>query len=294
MDKKLILKIDAQHDGKTVGYILEKCMGISGALIIGLKKEEDGIVLDGERVFVTKKVQAGSVLCAFIKDKPSQIPPKEYPLDILFEDEDIIVINKPRRMPTHPSRNHYEDTLANALMHYYRGMPFTFRAITRLDTDTSGVVLVAKNPFSGAILSESMKEGKIKKEYAALVCGVPVKEKGRIEAPIKRLQESIITRGVSPDGKEAITEYETILSSGNVSLLKLNPITGRTHQLRVHLSYIGTPIYGDSLYGNAKKGEATLLHCKSICFSHPFSKKEIVIDAPVPEDMENIIKKEDM
>ena len=293
MDKKLILKIPPQHDGKTVGYILETCMGISGALVTGMKKTDDGIVLDGERVFVTKKVHEGSTLCAFIKDKPSQIPPKKFPLDILFEDEDIIAINKPRRMPTHPSRNHYEDTLANALMYYYKEKPFTFRAITRLDTDTSGVVLVAKNPFSGAILSESMKRGEIKKEYSAIVCGVPKEEKGRIEAPIKRLRESIITRGVSLGGKEAITEYETVSSNDSFALLKLNPITGRTHQLRVHLSHIGTPIYGDSLYGNAKKGDATLLHCKSICFLHPASKTEMMIEAPVPEDMKNIIKKED-
>ena len=252
MNKVIRLKIDNSLNGKTVKYILSEFLGISGAIITLLKKADDGIVLNGEKVFVNHKAQTGDELVISIYDENSDICPAQLPLDIIFEDEDIIILNKPRSMPTHPSRNHYDDTLANALMYYYRDEKFTFRAVTRLDRDTSGVVLVAKNPLSGAILSESMKKGEISKQYVAIIDGIPEKESGRINAPIKRLQESIITRGVAPDGKEAITDYDVIKKSDNISFVRLFPITGRTHQLRVHMSYIGTPICGDSLYGNAK------------------------------------------
>ncbi len=285
MDKIIKLKIDSFLSGKTIKYILSEFLGISGAIITQLKKADDGIVLSGERVFVTHKAQTGDELVVSIYDENSDICPAPLPLDIIFEDEDIIVLNKPRNMPTHPSRNHYEDTLANALMHYYRDEVFTFRSVTRLDRDTSGIVLVAKNPLSGAILSESMKKGEISKEYVALTDGVPEKENGRINAPIKRLQESIITRGVAPDGKEAITDYEVIEKSGKKAFVRLFPITGRTHQLRVHMSYIGTPICGDSLYGNAEKGEETLLHCAKLSFIHPITKKEMTVEAPLPDDI---------
>ncbi len=285
MNKVIRLKIDNSLSGKTVKYILSDFLGISGAIITQLKKADDGIMLNEERVFVTRIAQAGDELVISIYDGNSDICPSPLPIDIIFEDEDIIVLNKPRSMPTHPSRNHYKDTLANALMHYYRGQKFTFRSVTRLDRDTSGIVLVAKNPLSGAILSESMKNGEIKKQYIAITDGVPEKEKERINAPIKRLQESIITRGVSPDGKEAITDYEVIEKYGRKAVVRLFPITGRTHQLRVHMSYIGTPIYGDSLYGNAEKGSETLLHCEKLYFIHPITKKEMLVEAPLPEDM---------
>ncbi len=285
MNKIIRLKIDSFLDGKTVKYILSDVLGISGAIITLLKKADDGIMLNGERVFVTRIAQTGDELVISIYDESSDICPTPLPLDIIYEDEDIILLNKPRSMPTHPSRNHYEDTLANALMHYYSGEKFTFRSVTRLDRDTSGIVLVAKNPLSGAILSESMKKGEIKKQYVAITDGVPEKESGRINAPIKRLQESIITRGVAPDGKEAITDYEVIEKYNKKAFVRLFPITGRTHQLRVHMKYIGTPIYGDSLYGNAEKGEETLLHCAKLSFIHPITKKEMTVEAPLPEDM---------
>ena len=285
MNKVIKLTINSSQNGKTIKYILSDFLGISGAIITALKKTDDGIMLNGKRVFVTHKVEAGNKLIVTIYDEKSDICATDLPLQILYEDEDIIALNKPRNMPTHPSRNHYEDTLANALMHYYRDEVFTFRSVTRLDRDTSGVVLVAKNPLSGAVLSESMKKGEIKKQYVAIIDGVPEKEKGRINAPIKRLQESIITRGVAPDGKEAITDYEVIEKFEKKAFVKLFPITGRTHQLRVHMSYIGAPICGDSLYGNAQKGEQTLLHCARLSFIHPITKKEITVEAPLPDDI---------
>ncbi len=288
MDRKISLKIDPSMHGKTVKYILQNHLRLSAAIITQLKKEPNGIMLSGQRVFVNKRVQTGDDLIITVSDCHSDIPASDIPLDIIYEDEDIIAINKPRNMPTHPSQNHYEDTLANGLMNYYKGKNFTFRAITRLDRDTSGVVLIAKNPVSAAILGEDMQDGKIKKEYAAVVCGVPNPPQGQIDAPIKRLTQSVILRCVSEDGKNATTDYETVKTSENFSLVRLFPRTGRTHQLRVHLSYIGTPIYGDDLYGAPQKNESVRLHCRKIMFKHPLTKTEMMIEAPVPQDMTDL------
>lgn len=289
MDKILSIKIRAEQDARTVGQILKRCMGLSDGIITDLKKTDDGIVLDGKRVFVNEVVKKGQILTVSIHDGVSDIVKSDIPLEVLYEDEDIIAINKPRSMPTHPSLNHYEDTLANGLMHYFDGQNFTFRAITRLDRDTSGVVLVAKNPLSAFVLAEQMKNGGINKEYTAVVNGTVNPTEGRISAPIKRKYESIILRCVSDDGKEAITDYKTDLSYNGLSLVSLFPKTGRTHQLRVHMSHIGVPIFGDDLYGAPQKNEATRLHCRMISFVHPSSREKIEIAAPLPMDMKELI-----
>ncbi len=289
MDKTLSIKINAEMNGRRVGYILKRNMGLSDGIVTDLKKSDDGIVLDGNRVFVNEIVKDGQMLTVSIHDGVSNIPKSNISLDILYEDEDIIAINKPRSMPTHPSLNHYDDTLANGLMHYYNGHNFTFRTITRLDRDTSGVVLVAKNPLSASVLADSMKNGEINKEYIAVVNKAPIPSEGRISAPIKRKAESIILRCVSDDGKEAITDYKTELSYNGLSLISLFPKTGRTHQLRVHMSYIGTPIYGDDLYGAPQRDETVRLHCRRISFVHPASKERVEIEAPLPEDIKELI-----
>lgn len=285
MNKTIKILVDDVFSGKEVKYFLKKVIGISDAIITDLKKTEEGILVNNERVFVTHILKAGDSLSINITDKKSDIPESDIPLDIIFEDEDIIVLNKQRGVPTHPSLNHYEDTLANGLMKYYSGKDFTFRAVTRLDRDTSGVVIVAKNPFSGAILSENMKAGKIKKEYQAVINGRINPMSGVINAPIKRKYESMILRCVSPDGKTAITVYETLTVNDNFSLVRLNPITGRTHQLRVHLSHMGTPIYGDDLYGAPQTEESVRLHCRKVTLSHPSTGEEISFEADLPEDM---------
>ena len=283
MDKKIEILIDDTLSGKTVKELLHK-NGVSSSLIKELKETEEGIMLSGKNVFVTERVKAGDVLNITIRDKKSDIEPEDIPLDILYEDDDIIAVNKGRSMPIHPSQNHHGDTLANAFMHYYSGERFTFRVITRLDKDTSGVVLLAKNPLSGAILSEQMKNGDIKKEYIAVTEGVPDVKKGIIDAPIKRREESVILRCVGEDGKSAITEYEVIKEKDDCALILLRPITGRTHQIRVHLSYIGCPILGDGLYGSSKD-EKTLLHCSKISFCHPITDKIMEIASPIPDDI---------
>ncbi len=285
--REFTLTIPKESDGCEVKYLLKNHFHLSAAMITRLKKT-DGIILNGRVVFVTEIVSEGDVLTVQLADNASEnIVPNDIPIDILYEDEDVLAVNKPRNMPTHPSFRHYEGTLANAVSYYYRHFPFTFRAITRLDRDTSGIVLIAKNAVSAAALSAQLQTGQLHKEYEALCTGIPSPASGKIEAPIRREREGIIKRCVAPDGKYALSEYQLISEHDGLSLIRLTPITGRTHQLRVHLAHIGIPIYGDYLYGTEIQGEAPRLHCRRINFFQPITGTPIEITAPLPEDMKN-------
>ncbi len=284
--KEIEVKIKEEYFGLEIKSVLKKELDISNKVLTKLKNYADGITLNGNKAFVTKKVSKGDILKIRLYDENSnKIIPSDIPLDILYEDEDLLVINKPRNMPTHPSLNHYTDTLANGVMNLYKDKNFTFRVITRLDRDTSGIVIVAKNKLSAQKLSFKMQKQEIKKEYYAICINTLKNKSGRIDLPIKRVDGSGILREVNPLGKEAITDYEVVKEKDNLTLVKLNPLTGRTHQLRVHLSSLGTPIFGDSLYGAFEKGEKTLLHCKKIKLNHPLTNEEMIFDAPFPSDM---------
>lgn len=291
MKKTIIVKIDNTLHGRKIEYILEKHIGLSTTLVRRLKRTGGGIVLNGKNVTVIDRVCAGDKLVITIPGRQSKnIVPVDIPVDILYEDEDIIAVNKPRSMPTHPSCGHQSDTLANGVIHHL-GRGTAFHAITRLDRDTSGVVLIAKNSAAAALLTEDMKNKRIRKEYVAVVNGVPVPECGIISAPVKKKENSGILRHIAADGKEAITQYEVKNTLDELTFVKLLPITGRTHQLRVHMSYIGTPIYGDRMYGAPQSGEQTRLHCHRISFFHPMTKEEITVTAPIPEDITDLMKK---
>lgn len=289
MDRIIEIKVDAVQAGRTIKDILRNDLRVSAAILTQLKKEKDGILLGGNPVFATEKVKVGDNLKITVRDGVSEMEEAKLFLSVLYEDEDVIVLNKPRNMPTHPSQNHHGDTLANGLMGYFKGQNFVFRAITRLDKDTSGVVLVAKNPLSGAVLVEDMKLGRIQKEYIAVTNGIPNPPSGQLEAPIRRMKESIVLRCVAPDGREAVTRYETVKQEENFALVRLMPLTGRTHQLRVHMSYMGCPIFGDDLYGAPQKNEATRLHCGKLRFFQPVTGEEIQVEAPLPKDMEDLV-----
>ena len=285
MKKEIKIVIDKDLADKRIEHILKKKAGLSETLIRRLKRTEGGILLNGNPAKVIEKVYYGDVVKVTVTEKSSQnIVPEKISLDIIYEDEDILAINKPRSMPTHPSKGHRDDTLANGVI-YYLGKDSKFHVITRLDRDTSGVVLIAKNSVSAAFLTDEMKNGRIQKEYIAVINGVLNPQDGIISAPIKKKNESGILRCVSSDGKEAVTKYRTVKIQDGISLVNLFPVTGRTHQLRVHMSYMNCPIYGDSLYGAEQKGERTLLHCKKISFTHPVTKKNISITAPLCEDI---------
>lgn len=276
--------------GRDIKYILKNHFKFSSNLITTLKTG-DAILLNGKKEFVNKTVNTGDCLKIVLFDTRSEnIVAENIPLEILYEDEDILVVNKPYGMPTHPSIYHFNGTLANAVMYYFRDIPFTFRAPSRLDRDTSGVLIVAKNAFSAYEISDQILSGNFKKEYNAVCVGVPKKLSGTINAPIKREADGIIKRIVAHDGKFAVTDYKVLETKNHLSLVRAIPKTGRTHQIRLHLSHIGIPIFADFLYGKDIDGERIRLHCKSVEFTHPATKKTIKFTAPLPNDMilENI------
>lgn len=292
------LIISEELHGMAIRDILKNKIKFSNATITFLKTRDRGIVLNGEKVTVRKTVKSGDVLeLEYTDDKTlaekSEIIPTNLPLDILYEDEDVILLNKPPFMPTHPSQNHHTDTLANALRYYFdsKDIPFIFRTVNRLDNATSGIVLVAKNKFAANRLSQSIYNREISKSYLAILNGTPQAREGEICAPIKREQESIIKRTVSDDGAYSLTKYKTLLSGDMFSLVEASPITGRTHQLRVHFAYIGNPICGDTLYGYPSHFiTRQALHAYKISFTHPISGKLITIKATLPKDMLDLYK----
>ena len=295
--------IGEEFDGRTVKDLLYQ-RGVSRGLITRLKGMPDGITLNGEHVTVRRVLEKGDRLRIAVGDTHEEenefLVPTEMQLFVLYEDEAVMALDKPAGMPTHPSRGHYDDTLANGLAFLFgkRGEPFVFRAVNRLDRGTSGIVLVAKNSKAAADLSELMKAGRIKKTYVALVNGA-MSGSGVIDRPIRRQTESIITREVcdieSPGAKRAISEYRVISSGGGWSFVELNPVTGRTHQLRVHLSSVGHPIAGDGLYGTAETVPTALdrlfdrpaLHCRRLRIF--FADSDILIEAPLPDDIRAVV-----
>lgn len=283
--RQFILDITENLCGRDIKYILKTRFCFSAAMITRLKKG-GGILLNGEKAFVNKAVSSGDRLTVTLPESGSQnIVPNNIPLDILYEDEDILAVNKPYNMPTHPSHGHFEGTLANAVCYYYKDSPFTFRAVTRLDRETSGAVLIAKNAYAANRLSAQLRAKELYKEYLAVCVGTAAEKCGRISAPIRREHDGIIKRCISPDGKPSVSDYAIIDESNGLSLVRLVPRTGRTHQLRLHLAHIGMPIFGDSLYGTAQN-RRLLLHCRKLNFIHPITGEKTEIIAPVPPDMD--------
>lgn len=291
MDKTISLEITGELHGRTVEHILKKHLGLSTSLIRSLKRQEEGILLNGRKTKTIESVSEGDFLSVnVLSGEKASVTPAKLPIDVLYEDDDIIAVNKPWGMPVHPSFDNKKASLLNAVM-YYLGGEASPHIITRLDRDTSGVVLIAKNRVSAAFLTEEMKKRRIEKEYIALVNGALEKTEDIISAPIKRKEEKGILRCVSSDGKEAVTRYCVEKTNGIVSLVRLYPITGRTHQIRVHMSYLGFPIYGDYMYGAVQKNERTRLHCLRITFWHPESRKEIEIKSDIPDDFREVAEK---
>lgn len=266
----------------------------SRAVIIKLKKTKIGIRKNGVWARVNETLKTGDVLDICLEEQTysENITPKECVLDILYEDEDILVVNKPYDTPIHPSLNNYDNTLANGVMYYYhkQDKPCTFRCINRLDRDTTGVTIIAKNLISAGILSKGMKAGEISRIYVAFVEGI-TKEKGTIDLPIGREEGSVIKRMIDEkEGKRATTHYrrlEVLYVGGQpVSVVELELETGRTHQIRVHMTSIGHPLLGDFLYNeNNHMLTRQGLHAAECGFYHPITREYQTIRAPFPKDM---------
>lgn len=281
--REIIFKIDDKNSGLMIRDFLRN-FGVSSALLTKLKQDENGIKLNGKFAKAIEVLKSGDNLTVNIKNSGKM--PEKFECEnvkVAYNDEDILVLNKPPLMPVHESRNHRGDTLANVAACYMES-DCAFRAVYRLDRDTSGLVLIAKNELAASKLA-----GKIKKDYYAVVSG-KFEGEGTIDLPIRRVRESIIERGVFDDGERAVTHYEAIKTDGESTLLKLNLETGRTHQIRVHFSHLGAPLLGDTLYGGScEKINRQALHCKTIYFTHPITHEKITVDCDFPKDFEGLI-----
>jgi len=271
--KQIVFNVDGEM--KIRDYLKNR-LGVSTSLIAKVKY--GGVLLNGNVVHMRAMVKNGDKIeIKFPSEDSEGIEPIDIPLEVLYEDKYILLVNKPRNMPIHPSRGNHLPTLANAVR-YYVGHPFVFRSIMRLDRDTSGIVLIAKTQIASAKLSASMKRNEFEKLYLAKVVGVPKERSGIINAPIAREKEGEILRCVREDGKESITEYKTIsIDSDGNAILEIRLLTGRTHQIRVHMAYIGHPLVNDFLYGERIEGETYRLHCKMLSFPHPETGERITV-----------------
>lgn len=273
--------------------LLKSHFQISDRLLAKLKNAQK-IFINGEKVSVRASLKAGDLVevnLDFLENN-SNIVPTKMKLDILLEDETMLIINKPAGVPVHPSMDHFEDSLSNGIRFYFDEIDLKrkIRPVNRLDKDTSGIVIFAKNEYVQECLVKQMKKNTFVKEYIAVCSGSFDCKAGTIDAPIARKEDSIIERCVSEAGDKAVTHYEVLKNVNNYSVVKCILETGRTHQIRVHLAHIGHPLLGDTLYGTSSPLiSRQALHAYKVKFIHPISLKSIELTAKIPNDIENII-----
>lgn len=296
MERIITYHIDSTSAGLRIEQYLRR-RGYSYQNLTQLKKMHESILLNGVWSYMRTPMEGGDILTVHIQEPESSpnIPPAALPLDIVYEDEDIIVVNKPAGMPVHPSLNNYENSLANALMYYYQeqGKPFIFRCTNRLDRDTSGLTVVAKHMVSSSILSGMGVRHEITREYLAIVRGVLSPPEGTIDAPIGRTGSSLIERKIDFEkGEHAVTHYHVVEEKNGHSLVSLILETGRTHQIRVHMKYIGHPLVGDYLYNpDMEYIDRQALHSHRLSFTHPITGEKMEFTAPLPADMRKILSR---
>lgn len=293
--RRLTLSIGPAHHGKDVNTLLRKELPLSAGGVRRAKALSDGILLDGVPVFTTARVQEGQVLSVAVGDIASNpaIAPVPGPLDIRYEDEDLIIVDKAGGVPVHPSQGHHGDTLANFFMEYFRkqGLVAAFHPVNRLDRGTSGLMAVAKHAHAHERLQEQLQTGRLKRTYLAVCEGVPSPAEGVIDLPIAREPGSVLRRMVSPDGAPARTHYRVLETGGGRSLAALQLDTGRTHQIRVHMSHLGCPLVGDFLYGRQlpQLPHRFALHSATLRLLHPVTGEEIPLESPLPAELHDLL-----
>ncbi|CAM3542658.1 RluA family pseudouridine synthase [Marinicrinis lubricantis] len=283
--------ITEAEDGWYLRTVLRSRMNLSRKLVSRLKFTEEGITVNGKRAFTSMIVHQGDLVEVRMEQESSDdILPQPIPIDIIFEDEHLLIVNKPAGLIVHPTLGHYQNTLANGVVHYWqsKGVKFRFRPIHRLDQETSGVMCIAKNPFVQQRIFE--QKDRVLKEYQAIVIGHPDPSEGVIDAPIDRDPENPHYRMVIKEGYPARTHYQVLETYQEASKVRLRLETGRTHQIRVHMTFKGHPLIGDSRYGDEAVNARypigrQALHAAKLGFAHPVTGEEMVFEAPFPEDM---------
>lgn len=286
MDKILEFVVPCEYDGaNALTFLKQKCR-LSSRIITRLKRIENGITMDDKLLKTIDNVKSGSVVKIILPSEESSITAVKGTLDIAYEDEHLLIVNKPHSMPVHPVKQHQSDTLANIVAYYskQKSEDYVFRAINRLDKDTSGLVIIAKNRFC----ANAIKNRTHKTYYA--ICHGRVEGEGVVDAPIGLCEDSKMVRHVLQDGPPAITHYKSIISSDNYSFVELWLETGRTHQIRCHMESIGHSLLGDDLYGGSIENiNRQALHCGKISFIHPVTNNMTEVVADIPEDMKKLI-----
>lgn len=292
----LQLHITPELSGTLVDTLLRKHIGLSGTVLRRIKWLEDGITVDGKRVTVRYRVTEGETLSVRLTDPSAaeQPVPTEGELDIVYEDEDLVVVNKQPGVLVHPSHGHFSDTLGNYLMWHFRQNheDSGFHPVHRLDKGTSGLLVVAKHPHGQEKLKNQLHTGAFRRRYLAVCDGVPEVAQGVIDAPIGMVENSLLKREVRPDGQRAITHYRVLSKRDGCALIEVELDTGRTHQIRVHMAHIGHPLTGDFLYGTEDRLriDRPALHSWQVEICHPITGKMLQFEQKMPKDMERLME----
>ena len=291
----LTLPIGADQAGKPVSTLLRRELGLSAAGVRRAKALPGGILLDGAPAFTNAVARQGQVLAVDVGDAAGseQIAPVPGPLTIVYEDQDLVILDKAGGVPVHPSQGHHGDTLANFLLAHYRdqGLTAAFHPVNRLDRGTSGLLVVAKHAHAQEVLKGQLHTPAFRRVYLAVCDGGPQPPSGVVDAPLGPREGSLVEQMVRPDGKDARTRYETLSRSGGRSLVRLELDTGRTHQIRVHMASLGCPLTGDFLYGYEDRSliSRPALHSAQLSLRQPVTGQELSFTLPLPEDMARLL-----
>lgn len=295
MNRNIDYIIDEDSSGLRVEQFLRR-KRYSGQNLSEIKRMPKSILVNGVHYYMRQELSTGDHLQVRICETQNseKIPPTKLPLDIVYEDEDLLVLNKPAGMPIHPSLNNYTNSIANALAYYFQsqGKPFIFRCCNRLDRDTSGLTIVSKHLVSGSILSDMTKYREVHREYLAIARGSVTPSEGTIQAPLGRKEGTIIERTVDWEhGEDAVTHYKVVKEANGHSLVSLRLETGRTHQIRIHMKHLGYPLIGDYLYNpDMEYMTRQALHSHHMEFIHPITGEHMSFTAPLPEDMARVMQ----
>lgn len=287
-------RIAIEDEGNTMKEFLRKKKGLSRKLLVRMKQEKS-IYLNGQFTYLDHLLKAGDTITFVMPEEESEnIVPQDMVINIEYEDEDVMVLNKPYNQCVHPTLLHPDRTLANGVVYYWQEQGFKrkFRAVNRLDRDTSGLLIVAKNQFAHQQLAIVQRKHGINRIYEAVVHGKVEQDQGTIVAPIARKSESLVEREVRDEGQEAVTHYQVLQRFQKATYVQLRLETGRTHQIRVHMSYLGHPLIGDDLYGGSRDliGRQAL-HARVLSFPHPRTGTMMTFESQLPEDIEHLLGK---
>ncbi|MBP3701839.1 MAG: RluA family pseudouridine synthase [Lachnospiraceae bacterium] len=294
---KRVIRYDVteESNGMLVKDILHRHFGLSTRQVSRLKFQPEGILVDGQHATVRHILRTGQVLTLCLEQEEQgsdHLEPVAGPLDIRYEDEDMLLLYKPAGVVVHPSHGHYNDSLANMLVYHYiqQNQHLVVRPVGRLDKDTSGLIIIAKHAAASALFDRQRRDGHLGRIYLALVEGCPTRLSGTIDAPLGRVDNSLILRQVCPDGETARTDYEVICPGTAYSLIRLKLHTGRTHQIRVHMAHLGHPLLGDPFYGTEGSFgmHRAALHSWQITCRQPITGARMHFVSELPEDMNRL------